>query len=292
MYGDQNYQGGEAASYYNQQYSGQQQPGYGQQQYGNQYGNQSGPQGAEGDRGLMGAVAGGAAGGFGGHKMGHGVLGTVGGAIAGHLAEEFIKDKREEHHQKHDTPPPAYSGGGGGGSHYGGEPTRDRGFFGGGGGGNFSATSHDIYLEGGNTLRAACQRSGGGTQVSYLNLDRVLSNEDGHFRWMGGGGGGMQHVTVQQGDTLRDIGRRFHCSFDEIARVNNLQNPDMIFPGQNLQIPVHSGGNFSASARDIRLVDGGRVLEAELRNVHGHWNRSRINLDERIGNRDGELYLI
>ncbi|KAI0601542.1 carbohydrate-binding module family 50 protein [Biscogniauxia sp. FL1348] len=285
-YGDQSYQGGEAQSYYNSQYAAQQQPGYGN---GPQYGNQSGPQGAEGDRGLMGAVAGGAAGGFGGHKMGHGVLGAVGGAIAGHLAEEFIKDKREEHHQQ-SNPPPAYSSGSGYQSHH--EPTRDRGFGGGGGGGNFSATSHDIYLEGGNTLRAVCQRAGSGTQVSYLNLDRVLSNEDGHFRWMGGGGGGMQHVTVQQGDTLRDIARRFHCSFEEIARVNNLANPDMIFAGQNLQIPIHSGGNFSASARDIRLVDGGRVLEAELRTVRGGWNRSHINLDERIGNRDGELYLV
>ncbi|KAI1502599.1 CVNH domain-containing protein [Biscogniauxia marginata] len=231
----------------------------------------------------MGAVAGGAAGAYGGHKMGHGVIGTIGGAIAGHLAEEFVKDKREERH----NPPPAYSSSGSSHHH---EPTRDRGF--GGGGGNFSATSHDIYLEGGNTLRAACQRAGSGTQVSYMNLDRVLSNEDGHFRWMGGGGGGMQQVTVQQGDTLRDIARRFHCGFEDIARINNLSNPDMIYAGQTLQVPVHSGGNFSASARNIRLVDGGRVLEAELRDVRGNWRRSHINLDERIGNRDGELYLI
>jgi len=40
------------------------------------------PPGAEGDRGLMGALAGGAAGAYGGHKMGHGFIGGIGGAVA------------------------------------------------------------------------------------------------------------------------------------------------------------------------------------------------------------------
>lgn len=53
-----------------------------------------------------------------------------------------------------------------------------------------------------------------------------------------------------------------------------------------------SEGNFGASARNVRLVDGGRVLAAELRNCSGHWVGARIVLNEKIGNQDGELVLV
>lgn len=132
--------------------------------------------------------------------------------------------------------------------------------------------------------------------MSVLNLNNVLSNEDGHFRWARGGcggGGGGSSVTVSQGDTLRAIAQRHNCNFEELAKRNNLANPDMIYPGQVLQVPGGgSVGNFSSSARDIRLVDGGRVLEAELRNGRGDWHRSRIDLDERIGNQNGRLSFV
>ena len=49
------------------------------------------------------------------------------------------------------------------------------------------------------------------------------------------------------------------------------------------------GGNFGASARNVRLVDGGRVLEAELGAGNGTWKRAHVFLDEKITNEDGEL---
>lgn len=49
------------------------------------------------------------------------------------------------------------------------------------------------------------------------------------------------------------------------------------------------GGNFGASARNVRLVEGGRVLEAELGTGGGRWSRAWIRLDERITNDNGEL---
>lgn len=52
------------------------------------------------------------------------------------------------------------------------------------------------------------------------------------------------------------------------------------------------GGNFGASARNVRLVDGGRALEAELRNCGGAWVWDRIVLDERIGNSNGDLVMV
>lgn len=51
-------------------------------------------------------------------------------------------------------------------------------------------------------------------------------------------------------------------------------------------------GNFGSSARNVRLVDGGRVLEAELQNMGGHWVWARVVLDEKIGNQNGELVMV
>ncbi|KAK6828329.1 hypothetical protein PG987_011670 [Apiospora arundinis] len=50
-------------------------------------------------------------------------------------------------------------------------------------------------------------------------------------------------------------------------------------------------GNFGASARNVRLADEGRVLEADLRAKDGTWRLDRIHLDERITNIDGDLQL-
>ena len=52
------------------------------------------------------------------------------------------------------------------------------------------------------------------------------------------------------------------------------------------------GGNFRPSSRDVRLVDGGRVLEAELGDGRGGWVRNHIRLDERIENSNGRLAMI
>jgi hypothetical protein len=52
------------------------------------------------------------------------------------------------------------------------------------------------------------------------------------------------------------------------------------------------GGNFRPSARYVRLVDGGRVLEAELGDGRGGWVRNHVRLDERIENSNGRLAMI
>ncbi|KAI1390553.1 carbohydrate-binding module family 50 protein [Hypoxylon trugodes] len=264
-------------------------------QSGPNQGPNQGPGGEDGDRGLMGGLAGAAVGAYGGHKMGHGIIGGLAGAFAGHKLEDYVhdrKDKKEEeerYEHQHSGPPPGYSSGHHHEHHHHSEH-RDRSL-GGDYAGNFSSSSYDIHLEGDYDLRATCKDRDGEGRVSILNLDNVLSNEDGRFRWSRGNSG-PNTITVQQGDTLRDIARRFNCSYEDIARRNDIPNADMIYPGQVLQVPGQSSGGFSASARDIRLIDGGRVLEAELRDIRGDWHRSRIELDERIGNDGGNLRFV
>jgi hypothetical protein len=53
-------------------------------------------------------------------------------------------------------------------------------------------------------------------------------------------GGGIYH-TVQYGETLFSIGRRYGVNPYHIAQVNGLDDPDYIYAGQVLYIPSGSG---------------------------------------------------
>ena len=206
--------------------------------------------------------------------------------------EEENKRREEQQHQgnrHHAAPPPQHHQSQARGVSY---------------AGNFSASSRDIRLDahGEFMLHASCGRRDGSYQHSSLSLNKVIENDRGSFRWASGnrdnGSSKPSSVTVQPGDTLRNIAARVNCSFDEIARHNGLQNPDLIHPGQVLQLPNGGGnnggggvGNFGSSARDVRLVDGGRRLEGELLR-DGRWVGSSIVLDEKIGNDNGTLRLV
>ena len=43
--------------------------------------------------------------------------------------------------------------------------------------------------------------------------------------------------TVKKGDTLSGIGEKYGVSWKKIAQENNIDNPDLIFPGQKFDIP-------------------------------------------------------
>ncbi len=268
------------------------------QGYQNQYGGEGEP---EGDRGLMGGLAGGAAGAFGGHalggKAGHGTSGTIIGAVTGAFAgskaqdwkdERDEKKKWEKQHQQQQNYQQQYP------PHHGQDDQRHQSDY----GANFTASSRDIRLDahGDYNLHAQCRRLDGSYQSSTISLNQVIENDNGSFRWSGGHSVGASSYTVQQGDTLRSIAARYnHCTYEELARHNNITNPDMIYPGQNLQVPGGGGrgggGNFGASARNVRLVDGGQRLEGEL-SRSGEWHVRSIILDERISNRDGCLEFV
>lgn len=284
--------------------------------------------------GVAGAVGGNKIGGKMGHSKLSTVLGAVAGAVAGHKLQDGVsewKDKRDEkkeqekreeeerkrweeqqkyqqqhqpppmYHQSSSPPPPPSSH-----HHHHHHEQQSRSLDGPSYAGNFSSSSRDIRLEphGEYMLHASCRRLDGSYQASSISLNQLIENDQGSFRWSsgrGGGGGGYSSgpttVTVQPGDTLRGIAAQVGCSFEEIARHNGLQNPDMIYPGQVLQVPGGSGhgggsvGNFGASARDVRLADGGRRLEGELLR-DGRWVGSSIALDERIGNDNGTLRFV
>lgn len=53
------------------------------------------------------------------------------------------------------------------------------------------------------------------------------------------------YYTVQRGDTLSEIAQRYGTTVQEIASINNIANPNLIFPGQVLRILTNSTVNGS-----------------------------------------------
>ncbi|KAJ0122895.1 hypothetical protein N8I77_009985 [Diaporthe amygdali] len=171
------------------------------------------------DRDIAGTLIGGAAGAFGGHalgaKAGHGVIGTVlggvAGAFAGHEVEEKVDDWKDERKEKKEDERRHKE-----------DDERHR------------RDDEDRRRRDDEDRR----RREDDDRRRREDDDRRRDDYHHHDQPRGG----PETVVVQQGDTLRGIAARFPgVSFEEIARHNNIANPDMIYPGQTLAIP-HRGG--------------------------------------------------
>ncbi|GHG77180.1 LysM domain-containing protein [Comamonas sp. JC664] len=55
---------------------------------------------------------------------------------------------------------------------------------------------------------------------------------------------------IQRGDTLSALAVRFKTSVKELARINNIANPDLIYAGANLRLPGSSGKAGGYSGKD------------------------------------------
>ena len=68
------------------------------------------------------------------------------------------------------------------------------------------------------------------------------------------------HYTVQWGDTLALIARRFGSTYSTLSEVNGIRNPNRIFAGQSIAIP--SGGNCVQSTVEAgaHIVERGETL--------------------------------
>nr|POE47956.1 cyanovirin-n like [Quercus suber] len=83
----------------------------------------------------------------------------------------------------------------------------------------------------------------------------------------------------------------------EVADVNGHHQWSSIdlndcFTNENGDLKWARGGNFSATARHIRLENDGSVLVAELGDGRGGWQHNQIYLNERITNDNGRLVLL
>lgn len=78
----------------------------------------------------------------------------------------------------------------------------------------------------------------------------------------------MAVYTVKSGDTLSDIAKRYGTTYQEIAKQNNISNPNVIRAGQQLQIgsddtSAAAGGSVSVSGAAADPMAGYRYTESD-----------------------------
>ncbi|WP_122638594.1 LysM peptidoglycan-binding domain-containing protein [Romboutsia sp. Marseille-P6047] len=65
---------------------------------------------------------------------------------------------------------------------------------------------------------------------------------------------------VEEGDTLSGIARRFNTTVAELVRINNIQNPNLIYVGQVLKIETSASSNDEKSFTGSYIVKYGDTL--------------------------------
>lgn len=71
------------------------------------------------------------------------------------------------------------------------------------------------------------------------------------------------NYTVQRGNTLSQIASRYGTTVEEIARINNIQNVNLIFPGQVLRIATNSninGNETNSTGKTYYTIKRGDTL--------------------------------
>ena len=83
-------------------------------------------------------------------------------------------------------------------------------------------------------------------------------------------------VTVSKGDTMWKLAVRYQAGTSEIIQANpQVSNPDLIYPGQVLNIPQISQSVLSYESEVIRLVNEVR-RENGLKALTANWELSRV----------------
>lgn len=86
---------------------------------------------------------------------------------------------------------------------------------------------------------------------------------------------GLTH-TVTKGDTMWKLAVRYQAGTSEIIQANpQVSNPDLIYPGQALNIPQISQSVLSYGSEVIRLVNEVR-RENGLKALTANWELSRV----------------
>ncbi|KAL4745105.1 CVNH domain-containing protein [Aspergillus terricola var. indicus] len=219
------------------------------------------------DRGVLGALAGGAAGAYAGHQVSHVVLGTIEGAIAGSFAEDAKKkhsshgkvDKKKKNKKKKKKKKKKKEK-----KSWGAHRRRSSSS-------SSSSSSSDSEPE----------REDGKLPAPARVPAQGPSDHRGNFSKS------SRDISLQGNYELAAlccaVSGHFNASRLPLNRV--LMNEFGHFNWK-------SAGNFGASAKNARLTEGGRVLEAELADGRGGWKRDWVRLDERISNRDGVLMFL
>ena len=72
--------------------------------------------------------------------------------------------------------------------------------------------------------------------------------------------GNKDFVIVKRGDTLSEIALKYNTSYQYLAKINNISNPNLIFVGEKIYVPILQNSNLGDTSHVLYVVKGGNTL--------------------------------
>lgn len=69
-----------------------------------------------------------------------------------------------------------------------------------------------------------------------------------------------EYVIVKRGDTLSQIALRYNTSYQYLAKINNVSNPNLIFVGERIYVPTLENSNLGDTSHVLYVVKSGNTL--------------------------------
>lgn len=76
------------------------------------------------------------------------------------------------------------------------------------------------------------------------------------------------YIIVRPGDTLSQIALSYNTSYQYLAKINNIANPNLIFVGQRIYVPTLEKSNVGDTSHVLYLVKRGNTLTQISREYH------------------------
>ena len=70
----------------------------------------------------------------------------------------------------------------------------------------------------------------------------------------------FEYITVKRGDTLSGIARRYNTSYQYLAKINDIPNPNIIRVGQRLKVPTFRDDEINDTSHRLYIVKRGNTL--------------------------------
>jgi len=70
----------------------------------------------------------------------------------------------------------------------------------------------------------------------------------------------FEYITVRRGDTLSGIARRYNTSYQYLAKINDIPNPNIIRVGQRLKVPTFRDDEINDTSHRLYIVKRGNTL--------------------------------
>lgn len=89
----------------------------------------------------------------------------------------------------------------------------------------------------------------------------------------------FEYIRVRRGNTLSEIATRYNTSYQYLAKINNIANPNLIYVGQRIKVPALSDNTIHDTSHRLYIVRRGNTL-TQLAREYGVTIESIVELND------------